>query len=96
MLVAPSAALVLAGTVVLGAGNGMMILTRATLLAERFGTTDYGAVAGLVAAATTAARAVSPVAATAAASLVGIEAVFGGLIACAAAAIASTAGLSDP
>jgi hypothetical protein len=39
---------------------------------------------------------VSPVAATAAASLVGIEAVFGGLIACAAAAIASTAGLSDP
>jgi predicted MFS family arabinose efflux permease len=95
VLVAPSAPFVLAGTIVLGVGNGMTILSRATVLADRFGTADYGAVAGIAAAATTAARAISPVAATAVASLFGIEALIGVLIACAAAAVAATAGLAD-
>jgi MFS family permease len=95
VLVAPSAPFVLAGAIVLGVGNGMTILSRATVLADRFGTADYGAVAGIAAAATTAARAISPVAGTAVASLFGIEALIGVLIACAAAAVAATAGLAD-
>jgi predicted MFS family arabinose efflux permease len=95
VLVAPYASFVLAGTIVLGMGNGMTTLSRATIVADRFGTADYGAVAGIAAAATTAARAISPVAATAVASLVGIEALIGVLIACAAAAVAATTGLAD-
>ena len=62
---------VLAGMVVLGMGSGMAILARATVIADRYGAAEYGAIAGAMAAVTTAARAVGPVAGAAWASLVG-------------------------
>lgn len=96
VLIAPSAAFVLAGTVVLGIGNGMTTLSRATVLADRFGTADYGAVASITAAATTGARAISPVAATGFASLAGVDTLIVALIACAVGAVAVTAGLDGP
>jgi predicted MFS family arabinose efflux permease len=62
---------ILAGLVALGMSNGMSILSRATVLADRYGQAIYGAVAGVAAATTTAARALGPVAAAAFAGLVG-------------------------
>lgn len=59
----------LAGLVVLGMGNGMATLARATSLADRFGTIEYGTIAGVAASMTTAARAIGPVAAAALASV---------------------------
>ncbi len=56
-------ALVIAGLVLLGMGNGMTTLARATVIADRYGSAAYGAIAGVAASATTAARAVGPVAA---------------------------------
>ncbi len=90
ILVAPSAAVVLMGTIVLGIGNGMTTLSRATVLADRFGTADYGAVASITAAATTGARAISPVAAAGFASLAGVDTLIVALIACAVGAVAVT------
>jgi hypothetical protein len=79
---------VLAGMVVLGMGSGMAILARATVIADRYGAADYGAIGGVMAAVTTAARAVGPVAAAAWASAVGYEALLWTLAGLAAAATA--------
>lgn len=81
LLLADVAALVLLGVLLLGMGNGLAILSRATVLAERFGTATYGAVSSITAASTTIARALSPLLATAATALVGVEALTAGLIA---------------
>jgi MFS family permease len=74
-------AAVLAGMVVLGMGSGMAILARATVLADRYGPAEYGAIAGVMAAVTTAARAAGPIAAAAWASVVGYEALLWTLVA---------------
>ena len=50
------AAAVLAGMVVLGMGSGMAILARATVVADRYGSQEYGAIGGVLAAVTTGAR----------------------------------------
>jgi MFS family permease len=64
-------AAVLVGMVVLGMGSGMAILARATVVADRYGAAEYGAIAGVMASVTTAARAVGPVAGAGWASVVG-------------------------
>lgn len=93
LLVAPSALIVLVGVLVLGMGNGMAILSRATTLAERFGTADYGTVASITAATTTVARAAGPLLATGLTAVVGVEVLTVGLIGCALAAVIVTASL---
>ena len=52
---------VVAGLAVLGMGNGMTTLARATMIADLYGTHEYGSIASLVAAMTTGARAAGPV-----------------------------------
>ncbi|MGZ8647755.1 MAG: MFS transporter [Solirubrobacteraceae bacterium] len=69
----PGTVAVLAGMVVLGMGSGMAILARATVIADRYGSAAYGAIAGVAASVTTGARALAPVAAAAWASVVGYE-----------------------
>lgn len=54
------AGVVVAGLVLLGMGNGMTTLARASAIADDYGTHAYGAVAGVLAATTTAARAAGP------------------------------------
>ena len=78
---------VLAGMVILGMGSGMAILARATVVADRYGSQEYGAIAGAMAAVTTAARAAGPVAGAAWASLVGYEALLWTLAGLAALAV---------
>jgi MFS family permease len=82
---------VLAGMVVLGMGSGMAILARATVVADRYGSQEYGAIAGVLAAVTTGARAAGPVAGAAWASLVGYEALLWTLAGLAAIAAAIAA-----
>jgi predicted MFS family arabinose efflux permease len=55
-----AAGAVLVGTVLLGMGNGMATLARATAMADHFGVVAYGTVAGVAAAWSTAARAIGP------------------------------------
>ena len=55
---------VMAGLVVLGMGNGMATLARATAIADIYGAGAYGTIASVAAAMTTAARAGGPVATT--------------------------------
>jgi MFS family permease len=55
-------AAVTAGLVLLGMGNGMTTLARATAIADLFGAGAYGTIAATAAAMTTAARAIGPVA----------------------------------
>jgi predicted MFS family arabinose efflux permease len=69
----PGTVAVLAGMVVLGMGNGMAILARATVIADRYGLAAYGAIAGVAASVTTGARAAAPVTAAVWASVVGYE-----------------------
>jgi len=64
-------AAVVAGLVLLGMGNGMTTLSRATLIADRYGAAAYGTIGGVAAAFTTGARAAGPVTAAAYAALVG-------------------------
>ncbi len=80
-------AAVLAGMVVLGMGSGMAILARATVVADRYGAADYGAIAGVLASVTTGARAVGPVAGAAWASVVGYESLLWTLAGLAAVAV---------
>ena len=54
---------VIVGLVLLGMGNGMSTLARATSIADLFGSGAYGTIASVAAFLTTAARAVGPVAA---------------------------------
>ena len=65
---------VLAGLVLLGMGNGMTTLARATAIADLYGADAYGAIAGVAGSMTTAARAVAPFAAAIYAGLVGYPA----------------------
>jgi hypothetical protein len=53
-------AAVIAGLVLLGMGNGMTTLSRATLIADRYGAAAYGTIGGVAAALTTGARAAGP------------------------------------
>jgi MFS family permease len=62
---------VVIGLVVLGMGNGMATLARATVIADLFGPREYGAIAGVAALMTTAARAAGPFAAALYAAAVG-------------------------
>jgi predicted MFS family arabinose efflux permease len=64
-------AAVVAGLVLLGMGNGMATLARATVIADRYGAAAYGTIASVAASATIGARAAAPVAAAAYAALVG-------------------------
>jgi predicted MFS family arabinose efflux permease len=83
----PGTVAVLAGMVVLGMGNGMALLARATVIADRYGPAAYGAIAGVAASVTTGARALAPVAAAAWASLVGYDGLLWTLAALAALAV---------
>ena len=69
----PGTVAVLTGMVVLGMGNGMALLARATVIADRYGPAAYGAIAGVAASVTTGARAAAPVAAAVWASIVGYD-----------------------
>jgi MFS family permease len=60
MLVAPGRAGAVAFVLCFGVGNGAVTLTRATVVAEVFGTAAYGQTAGTLAAFTIAARALGP------------------------------------
>jgi predicted MFS family arabinose efflux permease len=64
-------AAVVAGLVLLGMGNGMATLARATVIADRYGAAAYGTIASVAASATIGARAAAPVAAAAYAAVVG-------------------------
>lgn len=61
------------GLVVLGMGNGMATLARATVIADTYGAAAYGTIAGVAGATTTAARAAGPVAAAVVIAAVGYE-----------------------
>ncbi len=79
---------VVAGFVLLGMGNGMATLARATVIADRYGQASYGTIAGAAAAVTIAARAAAPVTAAIYAAAVGYPALLWTLGALAAAATA--------
>ena len=64
----------LAGLVLLGMGNGMTTLARATAIADLYGAGDYGSIAGVAASLTTGARAAAPFAAALYAGLAGYSA----------------------
>jgi MFS family permease len=70
-----------AGLVLLGMGNGMATLSRATSIADLYGAASYGTIAGVTASMTTAARAVGPFAAAVWAAAVGYEAMLWTLVA---------------
>lgn len=79
-------AAVVAGLVLLGMGNGMSTLARATAFADLYGPDAYGTIAGTAAAMTTVARAAGPVAGALYAGLVGYDALLWTLAALALAA----------
>jgi MFS family permease len=58
----PATTAVVAGLVLLGMGNGMATLARATAIADLYGAGGYGTIAAVAGAMTTGARAVAPVA----------------------------------
>jgi MFS family permease len=80
--------LTVAGLVLLGMGNGMATLARATAIAELYGARAYGTIASVAATLTTTARAAAPVAAALVAGAVGYVATFWALAALAVAAAA--------
>jgi len=86
----------LAGLVLLGMGNGMSTLSRATLIADRYGAGAYGAIGGVAASFTTGARAVGPVAAAVYAAAVGYTALLWTLAALAAVASALAFRAEEP
>jgi MFS family permease len=65
---------VLAGLVLLGMGNGMATLARATAIADLYGGASFGTINSVAAAATTGARAAGPVTAAVYAAVVGYSA----------------------
>ena len=83
-----SAPAVVAGMILLGMGNGMATLARATVIADRYGPAAYGTIASVAGAGTMGARAAAPVAAAAWAAIVGYGAMLATL-----AVIAALAGL---
>ena len=86
-------AAVMTGMVLLGMGNGMATLARATVIADRYGPAAYGTIASVAASATIGARAAAPVAAAAYAAIVGYGSLLAtlALIALAAAVLAYAA-----
>lgn len=78
---------VVAGFVVLGMGNGMTTLARATAMADLYGQRAYGTIGSVAAFLTTGARAVGPVAAALWAEAVGYRALLWSLVAVAAVAV---------
>jgi MFS family permease len=88
-----STAAVLIGLVLLGMGNGMATLARATAIADLYGSGAYGTIAGVAGGMTTAARAVGPFAAALYATAVGFTTLLWtlALLALAAAALAAAA-----
>jgi predicted MFS family arabinose efflux permease len=87
-----STAAVLVGLVLLGMGNGMATLARATAIVDRYGAAAYGTIAGVAGAMTTAAGAAGPFAAAVYATAVGYTTLLWTLaaLALAAAALAHT------
>lgn len=71
----------LLGLIVLGMGNGMVTLARATEIADRYGTHAYGSLSAPLALATTFARATGPVTAAALAAVAGPHAMLWTLVA---------------
>ena len=67
----PASATIVAGLVLLGMGNGMATLARATVIAERYGQAAYGTIGGVSASAVTVAGAAAPVAAALVAAAIG-------------------------
>ena len=92
-----SAPAVVAGMILLGMGNGMATLARATVIADRYGPAAYGMIASVAGAGTMGARAAAPVAAAAWAAIVGYGAMLATLavIAAIAALLAYAAGFRD-
>jgi MFS family permease len=86
VVAAPASDLVVVGLVLLGMGNGMATLTRATVLADRYGPDAYGTVAGVAGAVSTTARAIGPLAGAALAAAAGYTVALWTLAAFAAAA----------
>ena len=78
---------VVVGFVVLGMGNGMTTLARATAMADLYGQRAYGTIGSVAAFLTTSARAAGPVAAAVWAAAVGYQALLWSLAALAAAAV---------
>lgn len=95
---APEGWAVLTGFVLLGMGNGMATLARATVIADRYGQGAYGTIAGVAASIPIAARALAPVAAALYATAVGYSILLWTLamLALAAAALAYRAELNRP
>lgn len=83
-----STAAVLVGLVLLGMGNGMSTLARATAIADLYGARAYGTIASVAGAMTTAARAAGPVAAAVYAAAVGYVGLLWTLVVLAAAGAA--------
>jgi len=79
---------VVAGLVVLGMGNGMCTLARATAIADLYGGRAYGTIASVAASMTTTARASGPVAAALVAAALGYDALLWTLVVIAALAAA--------
>ena len=77
---------VVAGFVLLGMGNGMATLARATAIADRYGGGSYGTISSVAAAGTTGARAAGPVGAAVYAAAVGYGAMLWTLVGLAAVA----------
>jgi predicted MFS family arabinose efflux permease len=67
---------VVAGLVLVGMGNGMSTLARATAIADLYGGKAYGTIASVAASMTTSARAGGPIAAALLAATAGYEALF--------------------
>jgi MFS family permease len=88
----PGRGATLAGLVLLGMGNGMTTLARATVIADRHGTALYGTIAGVAASVTTFARALGPVSAAAVATVSGYTAMLCMLVALTALAALCAAG----
>jgi MFS family permease len=82
----PATAAVLAGLVLLGMGNGMATLARATSIADLYGADAYGTIAGVAGGMTTTARAAGPFAAAVFAAAVGYTALLWAVAALALAA----------
>ena len=74
-------AVVLAGLILLGMGNGMATLARANAIADIYGPRAFGTIAGVAGSMTTAARAGGPVAAAVYAAALGYDALLWSLVA---------------
>ena len=81
-----STAAVLIGLVLLGMGNGMATLSRATAIADLYGAAAYGTIASVAGGVNTAARAAGPFLAAVYATVVGYTGLLWTLVALAAVA----------